>query len=470
MVVRQWWIVRVVVGAAAALFLSAPLAGAQSVGERLVVLKVDFATKAYWLENLDGSHVNSRGHQQGSSLKNPSEVFLAKRNLARLVIVKTNPLAYAYASKADPPTNTTDFTAVSGFAEAIGALIKILGAPAPLNAAGQPLVTSDTEAVPPEVTVLRAHGFTDVAALNTFLDTFRRNTAALEAKTKEQEVLFTRSKTNQTEVKRVVCDNEPACTWGLTSIGKAIEDGFAKLYELEQAFLADPLTRFTPYPGTFSSVLRRADEIRKALRAAKAFAALVARIDEDVVLSNEAAYVASKDQPITVTRTDLLVDGTPSKQEASYRFVFRPDSPVTYGFGGDYVYSFVRPSTFSAVKRGDQLVIAETPGFDYKGTKIGAVLSISPTRWVGTPFTPVAEIGINTKTDKAKENTGFLLGVGFSPYGLFHFGGGVAFEQVPRLDGQNVGDVVESNDAIKTKLEFTRGWYLHVSVVKKVGS
>ena len=46
----------------------------------------------------------------------------------------------------------------------------------------------------------------------------------------------------------------------------------------------------------------------------------------------------------------------------------------------------------------------------------------------------------------------------------------VAFEQVPRLDGQNVGDVVESADAVKTKLEFKRGWYLHVSVIKKLGA
>jgi len=111
-------------------------AGAQSVGERLVVLKVDFAAKAYWLENLDGSHVSSRGHQQGSSLKNPSEVFLAKRNLARLVIVKSNPLAYSYASKAEAPVNTADFTAVSGFTEAIAALIKILGGPAAALTAG----------------------------------------------------------------------------------------------------------------------------------------------------------------------------------------------------------------------------------------------------------------------------------------------------------------------------------------------
>lgn len=470
MVFRLSWIVRYVTGAAAVLFFAASLAAAQSVGERLVVLKVDFATKAYWLENLDGSHVSSRGHQQGSSLKDSSEVFLAKRNLARLVIVKGNPLAYEYSSKAETPTNTTDFTAVSGFTEAIAALIKILGVPP-----SQSMGVTATEEVRSRVDaailrILNAHGFEDVKALNEYVTELQKATEAVETKAKEMPALFARSKVNQTEVKRTVCNTEPSCSWGLADLARTIEPRFAKLRELERALLADPDTRFTTYPGSLHAVLDGSEDVRKALRTTTAFAALVARIDDDVVLSDEAGYIANKNQPIKVTRRELLVDGQPGTQEVSYTFVFKPDSPVTYGFGGDLVYSFVRPSTFSAVKQGDQLAIAETPGPDYVGKKFGAILSISPTRWVGTPFTPIAEIGINTKTDKTKDNTGFLVGLGFSPYGLFHFGGGLAFEQVPRLDGQKVGDAVASGDAIKTKLEFARGWYLHVSVVKKVGS
>ena len=193
MVLRLSGVVRYVMGAGAALLFAASAAGAQSVGERLVVLKIDFAAKAYWLENLDGSHVSSRGYQQGSRLKDESEVFLAKRNLARLVIVKTNPLAYSYASKAEKPVNTTDFTAVSGFLQAIAAFIKVLGGPVAatagvtLNEEARSQAETDIEAI------LKAHGFAGVSALQTYIIELQEASETVAAKARQMPDLFARS-------------------------------------------------------------------------------------------------------------------------------------------------------------------------------------------------------------------------------------------------------------------------------------
>jgi hypothetical protein len=130
-----------------------------------------------------------------------------------------------------------------------------------------------------------------------------------------------------------------------------------------------------------------------------------------------------------------------------------------------FAYSFVRDRSFSAVKEGDGLVIREkvSPG-DYVGRKVAGVLSISPTRWAGTPFTPVFEIGASPEN-----NVGLFAGIGLSPYGLFHFGGGYTLQQVTRLSGQTVGQTVGSADDIKTEKHFRSGAYLHISIIKKIG-
>jgi hypothetical protein len=460
---------RSAVGFTLAALLLTSSASAQSVGERLVVLKMDLAARAYWLENLDGTTVSSRGHQQGASLKPSNDVFLRKRNLARLVVAKANPLAYGYTSEAKPLTDTSDFTAISGFGPVVAALVKALGGPAasPLS-----VRVTDEEGLDERETaldaILREHGIGGTPGLKAFLDALQQQIDALDAKVKTMPALFTRSKTEQTEVRLAVCGSETKCSWGLVEIGKAIEDGFAKVRELRQALRAD--ARFVTEASILRDMLDEEAVALKALATARAFAAAAARIDRDLPLADEAPYIASKNRPIVVTRTELTLAGEPTKQATSHTFVFKPDSPVTYAVGGDYVYSFVRRPTFSAEKQGEQLVIVETPSPDYVGQKVGSVLSIAPTRWVDTPFTPVFELGINTKTEDSKDNVGFLLGVGFSPFSVFHFGGGVAFEQVPSLDGQKVGDAVASSDAIKQKLNFTRGWFLHASMVKKLGS
>jgi hypothetical protein len=445
---------------------------AQTVGERLVTMKIDFDHQLFWLENADGSVIGFHGHTQGAILREASDVFLPKATVARLIIIRSNPLVYKYASKELELTDTSDFTAASNFAAAVSAIIKLLGAPAPSAAA---LAAGTPGRSAADVTVdeiLRRNGIADVKGVDDFMVTLDEAISTLSVKSEQIPVLFVRAKDEQTEVRRIVCGNASACTWDLESAAKTIEEGFSKVDRIHRELSFDANTRTHAVTLGLSQVLQHRDAVIKALKAAKDFTAAVSRIDQDLVLPNEAAYLLSKNRPIEVTRTELKLGGEPKSDNVKkYTFTFRPDSPVTYGFGADYVYAFVRGSTFSAKKQGEQLVIAETPLSDYVGSKIGAVMSIAPTRWVNTPFTPFAEVGVNVKgLDKIKESAGLLGGVGFSPYGLFTFGFGALFQQVPMLDGQQVGDAVASESDIKTKFRFKRGWYLHLTVTKKLGA
>jgi hypothetical protein len=464
-----------------AIALTTGSANAQQVGDRLVAVKIDFAKNVFWLENFDGSSLKDGGRQQASTLatgKN-NDVFLEKRNQAKLIIVRGNPLVYKYSSLAKDLIETDNYKAASLFAAALETLVQSLGAVAARGAAtgvtpdGTSVSTSDVSTNPEVVAIFKKQNINNLAEANAFFTELETSITELGKKTADMPSIFDLAKTDQSKAKQRVCNGDDACTWGLDTIDTVITSHFTKLAAIRtdlNALLGIDRIRNDLVNNAVTQVWSQRDEVMSALKAAKTFASAASHIDLDVALPDDAPYDASHNRPIDVTRSELGLDGKEPANGAKIvtNFMFRPYSAVTYGFGGFLAYSFVRDHEFKASKKGDQLVITDAKGTaDYVGRQIGAVLTISPTRWVDTPFTPEAEIGVNP----TKDQVGLFLGAGFSPFSLFQFGFGFTLQQVSQLtDGQFVGQPATSQDDIHTVTRFKPGGYLHISVTKKVGT
>jgi len=72
------------------------------------------------------------------------------------------------------------------------------------------------------------------------------------------------------------------------------------------------------------------------------------------------------------------------------------------------------------------------------------------------PVRPGLQVGAAVSTDHPAFHAGGALEV--ARYA--RFGGGVTFQRVTRLNGQHVGDPIESSDDIRTHDQFERGWYV----------
>src|SRR5688572_20412266 len=82
---------------------------AQEVGNRVVNLKIDFASGTFWLANVDGTIITKNDRKQGGSLDAGRDVFLDKGNVVKIYVTKANPLVYRYAAKKGDPVDTADF-------------------------------------------------------------------------------------------------------------------------------------------------------------------------------------------------------------------------------------------------------------------------------------------------------------------------------------------------------------------------
>jgi len=474
--------VHLAVVAAVAIVVGLPAgAHAQRVGNRVVLLKVDPATKTYWLDNLDGGAINDAGRQQAGVLSSSNDIFLAKSNIVQLYVVKANPLVYAYKSAKGDLVETADYQAVAAFYKIVETLVQSFGAASAAGkaagsaaAAAAGLAPADAGPAPVStdadvVAIFANHGIPDLDAENAFFAELQDAIKKLSAKTSQVAALFAQAKSDQSRVRALVCE-AAACTWDLDTVRPAITDRFAVLKAIRADLInqiSKPGVRNDPANMVVTQVLSQEADVTKALSTVGTFVEAVAAIDRDVLLDDQAVYDSSHNLPIFITRTELAVDGKPTTNATKYTFTFRPDSPVTYGFGAGLAYSFVRTHDFAPAKKGDQLVIADNAAdSDYVGQKVTGILTIAPTRWVDTPFTPIAEIGVSPEKDKV----GLFFGVGFSPYSLFYFGVGFTAQQVPELKaGQTVGQVISSADDIQTHTRFHIGAYLHVSIIKKLG-
>jgi hypothetical protein len=457
-----------------ALTLAVVPAYAQRVGTQLVVLKIDLTIKEHWLENQDGTAIKDGGRQQAGTLAAANEIHLRKGNLTRLVIARSNPLNYSYQSERGELVETANYQAASAFSKILISVVQILGGPA----AGAPPAESDTARTKTSShddvnAILKRYDLNEQDELDRFFNALQDQSEALSVKAKKMPALFNLAKIDQTRARQEVCGTETPCTWGLDELERSLTAAFDTLKSLRDDLIknaGNADVRSDPINSVVSLVLTKESDAMTTLETVKTFVSAVARIDQDLVLDDQASYDASHAQPIAVSRTPLSLDGKQAaKDKTEYTFTFHPDNPVTYGVGGAYVYSFVRQPVYKAVDHDGRLVIADTAApADYVGHTVSSILSIAPTRWVGTPFTPVAEVGANVNKDFNR--VGLFFGVGFSPFGLFHFGGGYTLQQVDRLgEGLAIGQTVASAADVKTRPTFRPGAYLHISVLKKLG-
>ena len=444
------------------LLFSPQPAMAQRVGNRVVNLKIDMATGTYWLTNVDGSVIAEQGRTEGGSLVANNDIFLDKGNVAKIYIAKANPLVYRYAAKKGEPVDTADFKAASQMLNIIKTLVASLGGAPGAGLAARAISNDDAVRE-----VFARHNFKELKDWEQFLTALDSAVDALSGKAAQMPTLFERSKSDQTAVKKTVCTDD-SCSWGVSDLEQTLTTSFKKLKDLNKDLL-DLYREQGVLDGEILAAMQlamnqEADAI-KTLPAVKTFAANVAKIDTDILLDQGASYSPNKDLPIDVTRTQLTLTGTETKDVTKYTFTFRPNSGVTFGFGTMFAYTWVRVPSYTGVVKDGQLVIAEKKSEEFTGQKVAGVFAISRTRWVDTFFSPSFEFGVNPEKNKI----GLFLGLGFQASGLFHVGFGYAAIQVPQLDGQSVDDPITSLDAIKTKPKFEQGPYAHFTITAKIG-
>ena len=126
------------------------------------------------------------------------------------------------------------------------------------------------------------------------------------------------------------------------------------------------------------------------------------------------------------------------------------------------IYSFVRDSTFTAKASGGQFVVAESRS-EYKALDLSAMLQIEPNSWDLGPLGLGVQLGVSPQ-----KNLGLFLGLSLRATDLFTLGAGLAFQRVDRLqNGLQVGQVLSSQDLLKTEKRFQTGLYIHLTVSQK---
>jgi hypothetical protein len=192
------------------------------------------------------------------------------------------------------------------------------------------------------------------------------------------------------------------------------------------------------------------------------FAKLVGQIDEPITLAPFVVNI-DEDQPIVVkiTKSDNWIPGLNEKKPfiGDASFTVSPLSRVSITFGAAAVYSFVRSPTFSAASSGSQFVVKQTKN-DYKKVDGAVMMQVEPTAWDLGPLNVGFQVGVAPKTD-----LGLFLGLSLRAANHFTLGAGVAFQRVDRLaPGLAVGQILASQDALKTEKTFRSGLYLNITV------
>lgn len=448
-----------------ALALFAVPVSAQQVGNRVVNLKIDFAAGTFWLTDVDGTIITKQDRKQGGSLDAVRDIFLDRGNVAKIYVARANPLLYRYAAKKGDPVDTADLKAASQMLNVIKTLVQSLGGGAAAgDGPGRPVSTD-----PAVAAAFKNHDFATAQDWTRFLRALNVDVEQLFGKADQIPAFFDDAKTDQTTVKAKVCGSDSRCTWDVDALQKRIAGSFKRLKALRNELLTVALNggvKDAPLYAAVDMVLSQEPDAMKALAAASSFVAAVAKIDTDILLDQGATYSPVKDLPIDVTRTTVTIDGKETKDLVKYTFTFRPYASITYGFGTALVYSFVRDRSYTGVMKDGQLVISEKVSDEFVGRKIAGVFTLSPTRWVDTPWTPSVELGVNPEKGKM----GIFLGVGFKVAGLFHVGAGYSAIQIAKLDGQKNDDPINSLDAIKTKPKFQTGGYAAFTISTKIGS
>jgi len=203
---------------------------------------------------------------------------------------------------------------------------------------------------------------------------------------------------------------------------------------------------------------KRVDEASKTLKTLREFKTAVLGVNVPICLEGESI---SPENDATI---HIIIEPVPPppgiqappRKSGDIKIPTRAYSPVDLGFGAGAVYSFVKAPSFTAEKQDDgKFKIVEKKG-ENRAQNIAAMLTITPRPWRNPTFGGAFQLGISP----VKDQIGIFGGVQLRIAKFATIGGGYGYQQVPRLDGQQAGDILEKADALKTSSHYKGGAYV----------
>lgn len=200
------------------------------------------------------------------------------------------------------------------------------------------------------------------------------------------------------------------------------------------------------------------DEAKKTLQTLRDFKKAVLAVDVEIELEGESI------SPQTNATLHIMIEPVPpvpdtqapARKTGDVKIPTCPYSPVDLGFGAGMVYSFVKAPSFTAEKQDDgKFKIVEKEGKN-RAQNVSAMLTITPRAWRNPLFGGAFQLGISP----VKDQVGIFGGVQLRIAKYATIGAGYGYQQVPRLDGQTAGDILEKQDALKTSNHYKGGAYV----------
>ncbi len=200
------------------------------------------------------------------------------------------------------------------------------------------------------------------------------------------------------------------------------------------------------------------DDAKKTLQTLREFKKAVLDVDVEIPLEGESISPENDATIVIVVDPVPPVPGTqaPARKTGEIKIPTRAYSPVDLGFGAGMVYSFVKAPSFSAEKQDDgKFKIVEKAG-ENRAQNISAMLTITPRAWRNPLFGGSFQLGVSP----VKDQVGIFGGVQLRIAKYAAIGGGYGYQQVPRLNGQNAGDILDTAEALKTSNHYKGGAYV----------
>lgn len=181
-------------------------------------------------------------------------------------------------------------------------------------------------------------------------------------------------------------------------------------------------------------------------------------------------YTQEKDQVLTVDVSEnsrfAALLGTKAKayqaeRIGSYSIVFSPYELIHMRPSLGVIYSFVKAPRFTTERNaaGELQIATDADEFAEYGGLVS--MDFTSDRYFRKGIQPFLQVGVSPSSD----NLGIAVGIGVRAYKSFTLSLGAVYQRVHKLEsGLAVGDVLESEDELKTSKEFKVGFYLGLGV------
>jgi hypothetical protein len=212
-------------------------------------------------------------------------------------------------------------------------------------------------------------------------------------------------------------------------------------------------------------------QLREIASTLSAFASVAAGVSVPPCLDLKSVEFDPKNKqklPIAITANDKFKAFFDAEITAYQQKLLAPDVYITFvpeekiqlRVAPGVLYSFVKNPEFSAVTSEAGVISIQQKTEDYNAVDGVVALNLTWNKYAGEGTAPYLQIGLVPSSD----STAFVLGAGLNFYKEMVVSAGVIYQRVRKLDGQSVGDVLESADDLKTKREFKTGFYIGLGV------